>query len=103
MNSLYDVFHNEKKELKYKGATIAWYHYDRKKSFFVYLREINQTIVRLLRIIMPDGLKDYQFEVGVLYEVYLQGHHVVSRVSCVIPPEKVKSNPLTFKSMVGIL
>lgn len=94
MNSLYDVFHNEKKLLKYKGAT---------KSFFVYLREINQTIIRLLRIIMPDGLKDYQFEVGVLYEVYLQGHHVVSRVSCVLPPEKRKDNPLTFKSMVGIL
>lgn len=103
MNSLYNVFHNEKKELKYKGETIAWYHYDRKKSFFVYLREINTTVLKLLRIIMPDGLKDYQFEVGVLYEVYLQGNHIVTRVCCVLPPEKMKNNPLTFSSMAGVL
>ncbi len=103
MNSLYNVFHDEKKVLKYKGETVAWYHYDRKKSFFVYLREINQTVLRLLRIIMPDGLKDYRFEVGVLYEVYLQGHQVVSRISCVLPPEQIKDSPLTFKSMKGIL
>ncbi len=83
--------------LKYNDEILAW-HGESPGYFYVQLPRIDEKMTRILRRIMPEHLKNYQFEEGTLYKIYKTG-----TVYKIYRDGTMESSDSTFEDMVGVL